>query len=237
MNCGEFKELLIIRLCGRLTKEQKEFLEEHTASCPACARLADRVKSLPVNEPAWEVPKPDWEVSWRIIRDRSLKRKGYLPSFLMSRRFALIATAVIVAFILGIVVERSVFFPTTAPLPLKAEKPHESVASIAAYTETIEPLLIDFMNRGVQPTPDEMTDLTNRVIADMLAQTRLFKYAAVRNGDGNLYQLLDDVELVLISISNMGGQNGDVNAQLNHLIRNKSLLFRLRQVPIENEPI
>ncbi|UCE18523.1 MAG: hypothetical protein JSV84_17000 [Gemmatimonadota bacterium] len=237
MNCGEFKELLIIRLCGRLTKVQKNFLEEHAVSCPACARLVDRVKSMPVNEPAGEVPRPDWEVSWHIIRDRSLKRKGRLPLFLTSRRFALIAAAVIVAFVLGIVAERSVFFPTTAPLPLKAEQPHESVASIAAYTETIEPLLIDFMNRGAQPTPGEITELTNRVIADMLSQTRLLKFAAARYGDGNLYQLLDDVELVLISISNLGGQNGNITAQLNHFIRNKSLLFRLRQLPRENEPI
>lgn len=238
MNCDEFKNATIIGICGKLTADELDAMRSHALECPRCASVYERTRELhgafAVRD---DIPLPDREASWHVIRDRALKNKWRLPALLPARRFAMAAATVAVVFALGILVGRSVFSPGSGRTPPGVDRRYDSVYSVAGYAETVELLLIDFMNRGGQPTSDEMADLTGRVVADMLAQTRLLKRAAVREGDGSLYVLLDDIELVLISISNLGRQNGDVAAQLDHSIRGKLLLTRLRQLLAENATI
>jgi hypothetical protein len=93
------------------------------------------------------------------------------------------------------------------------------------------------MNSRGQATDEDVAELTRRVVVDMLAETRLFKRTAERNGDERLYLLLEDIELVLISIANLGGQNGDIAEQLEQVIRDKSIMYRLKQLPAGSETI
>lgn len=238
MNCEEFKDTIVVRIYGELSPDQEEELQRHVCECPSCARVyATTQRFHSMLDIGDDIPLPDWEASWRVIRQRSYKKKWRLPVLFPARRIAMAAAAAAVAFVVGMLAGRSIFFPVPEPAPTISEQGYRGIASVSAYRETLEPLLIDFMNRGGQPGADEMVKLTNRVVADMLAQTRLLKLAAIRNGEGNLYLLLDDIELVLISISNLGDQNGDVAAQLGRIIRNKSLLFRLRQLRTDNTTI
>jgi hypothetical protein len=230
MNCEEFKDAIVISIYGVLPAEQKEALQRHIQECPGCARVYAKTQKfhgiLAVGD---DIPFPDGEASWRVIRQRSYKRRWGLPVLFPARRFAIAAAAVAAAFVIGILAGRSVFFPKPQK-PAITDRGYQGITSVSTYRETLEPLLIDFMNRSDQPQSEKMAEFTNRVIADMLTQTRLLKIAAMRNGEGDLYLLLDDIELVLISISNLGGQNGEVAAQLDRIIRNKLLLFRLRQL-------
>ncbi|MDH4222715.1 MAG: zf-HC2 domain-containing protein [candidate division Zixibacteria bacterium] len=231
MNCEEFKDTIIVHIYGKLPADKEKALQKHVQECSGCARVYKKMQKfhgmLVVGD---DIPLPDWKVSWDVIRQRSFKKRWHLPVLFPTKRFAIAATAVAVAFAIGILAGRSVFFPKPEQIPSITNRGYQGIASVSSYIETIEPLLIDFMNRSGQPESEKMVELTNRVITDMLTQTRLLKVAAMRNGNGNLYLLLDDIELMLISISNLGNQNGEVTSQLNHIIRNKSLLFRLRQL-------
>jgi hypothetical protein len=186
-----------------------------------------------------DIPVPDWEASWREIQQRTAKKHWRLPFVFTwsSRRLATAAVTIAVVFVVGVLAGRALFSPGPGPSTPDIEQGFGGVASVAAYTATLEPLLIDFMNTRGGPVDEEVADLTRRVVADMLAQTRILKRAAYRNGDDTLYFLLDDVELVLISIANLGGQNGDVADQLDRVIKEKAIMTRLKQLPTENETI
>lgn len=237
MNCEEFKNATIVGIYGELSTDDLEALRKHALECPKCAHAYERTRELHgmlrVGE---DIALPDKEACWRAIRDRSLKPRWRLPVFFDTRRLAIAAAAAAVVFALGILVGRSVFPPGSGPTTHIADSGYAGV-SVAGYAETVELILLDFMNRGGPPASDDVADFTGRVVADMLAQTRLLKRAAEREGDSDLRLLLEDVEVVLISISNLRYQNGDVADQLNRSIRSKLLLNRLRQLPAESATI
>lgn len=235
MNCEEFKDAIVIRIYGELPADREAALQRHVGECDSCARVYARTLGLQnvLDVGDDDVPAPDWEASWRSIRDRSLKKRWRLPALFdwPAKRFAMAAAAVVVVFVFGVLAGRSLFFPPAEPDGTTPELRFPGVTTVAAYTETLEPLLIDFMNRRGRSRSDEMSELTDRVAIEMLAQTRLLKRAAERDGDAELYFLLEDIELVLISIANLGGQNGDVAGQLDQIIKDKAIMFRLRQLP------
>jgi hypothetical protein len=234
MNCEEFKDAIVVRIYGELPPDREAALQRHVGECDDCARVYARTLGLQnVNDVDDDIPTPDWEASWRVIRERTQKKRWRLPALFEwpAKRFAMAAAAVVIVFVFGVLAGRSIFFPPAEPEWTTPGRGIQSVTSVATYTETLEPLLIDFMNRSGQTRSDEMSELTDRVAIEMLAQTRLLKRAAERSSDAELYFLLEDIELVLISIANLGGQNGDVAEQLDQIIKNKAIMFRLRQLP------
>ena len=236
MNCDTFQEYLIERIYGRLPSDREVVLQQHARECPDCAVALQRTLEVQnVFDPGEEIPMPDFDTSWTAIRERTQRRTWRWPVIFPARRFAVAAAAVALVFVIGVFAGRSLFSPE--PEPDAAGPGYQGLASIAAYTESLEPLLLDFANHGGRPADEDLAELTRKVTADMLVQTRLLKRAAARSGDEYLYVLLDDIELVLISMSNMGDQNGDIAAQLLTRIRDKSLLFRIKQMPASQRTI
>lgn len=237
MNCETFQELLVERIYGRLTEEREAALEKHARECAGCALALER--SLGVEnalEPGDDIPMPDFDRSWRTIQARVQKKERPWSTWFARRRFAAVvvgATAVMAIFAIGVFTGRSVF----PPEPEQIRTGSRGITSIASYTETLEPLLLDFANQAGRPMDDELAQLAQKVATDMLEQTRLLKFAAARSGDESLYVLMDDIELVLISISNLGGQNGEIAGQLERVIRDKSIMNRLKALPAAGQTI
>jgi hypothetical protein len=239
MNCEEFKNALVVRVYGDLHDEEEAALQRHAAACPSCARALARTRDVQAAlELRGDVPEPDWEASWRAIRERTRKRSGRRLAFgWPARRWATAAAAVAAVFVLGVLVGRFVFFAGNGPRPRATDLSYPRQVTVAAYTETLEPLLIDFLNSRGEVHDDEVSALTHRVATDMLAQTRMLKREAARSGDEHLYLLLEDVEVVLISIANLGGNDGDVVKQLDRVIRDKSIVPRLERLASGNDAI
>lgn len=239
MNCEEFKEAVVVRIYGELPADREAELQRHVAECAECARAFAKVQGVQnVLDSREDIPTPDWEASWWVIRERTQKKRRW-PAFFewAPRRFAIAAAAVVAVFVIGVMAGRSIFVPPAEPEHGVAGRAYRGELSVAAYTATVEPLLIDYTNRRGRPRSEEMAELTTRVAVEMLTQTRMLKRAAEESGDDELYFLLDDVELVLISIANLGGQNGDVAEQLDEVIKKKEILYRLRQLPDKESTI
>lgn len=235
MNCEQFHELLVERIYGRVPADREAVLQDHARGCPSCATALGRsLDARDVLDPGEDIPMPDFDRSWREIQARVAKKERRWSAWFARRRYAMAAAAaVVVIFAIGVFTGRSVF----SPEPIPTATGFRGGASIAAYTQSLEPLLLEFANYGARPGDDELAELTRNVTAEMLVQTRLLKRAAERSGDEQLYVLLDDIELVLISISNLGGQNGEIAGQLERVIREKSIVNRLKDLPDANRTI
>ena len=234
MNCENFQELLIERIYGRLPDDREKALQDHARDCPDCAIALERSMGIQnAMDPGEEIPMPDFDASWRDIQARTVGAGRRRGGWLVRWRLALVPTAVAMIFAIGVFTGRSVF----SPEPDVSGIGFPEKTSIASYTESLEPLLLDFANQRGRPVDAELAELTQKVAVDMLARTRLLKLAAAHSGDESLYVLLDDIELVLISISNLGNQNGDIAGQLERVIRSKSIVPRLKRLPAESETI
>ena len=229
MNCEKSKNLITVSVYGKLTPSERTLLEEHLRECPECARIYGKSKNLSsLFEDEKKISLPDKEKSWEIISAKAIKRKNGQTVFFPYKKWAFAASALVIVFILGFLIGKQFFFPgpdKTSPESL-ALKGYES--PIHRYTEELEPILINFMNRTDARKKEEMSDIEKLVIKDMLIQTKLLKDLVSQKDDPRLLQLLEDVEFILVGISNLRPQDQQSAAQLTRLIRENEIKFKLK---------
>jgi len=233
VNCDEARELIVIATYGRLSVEQEERLRSHSETCSACAAAYDKAKAyLSILDRDGEIPAPDWERSWNVIRARALKRQMSLLGSPRMRRVAIAGAMLAAVFVCGFLLGRHLLRPG-GPAPMQAGYPSYSdyrSVSVADYSERVDMLLINFLNRSDGEIPQGFRDLEGEVIADMLAETRLLRIMADRSGEHFKYRVLEDVETVLINMSNLEPGDKSSSDMLRHFIRDKELSLRLRDI-------
>jgi hypothetical protein len=229
MNCEECKNLITVSVYGKLTPQEKSQLEDHLRECSECDRIYEKSENLSsLFEDKEEIPLPDKEKSWDIISSKAVQRKSDKTIFFPYKKWAFAASALVVVFILGFLIGKRVFFPGPG------ETPPESIAfqgyesPIQRYTEGLEPILIDFMNRTDARKQQEMSDIEKLVIKDMLIQTKLLKNLVSQRDDPRLLHLLEDIEFILVGISNLRPEDQESAAQLTRLIRENEIKFKLK---------
>jgi hypothetical protein len=229
MNCEKSKNLITVSVYGKLTPQEKSQLEEHLHVCSECARIHEKSTQLSsLFEDKEEIPLPDKEKSWQIISAKAIQRKNGRTVFFPYKKWAFAASALVIVFILGFLIGKQFFFPgpgKTSPESV-ALKSYES--PILRYTEELEPLLINFMNRTDAQKQEEMSDIEKLVIKDMLIQTKLLKHLVSQRDDPRLLQLLDEIEFILVGISNLKPQDQDSAKHLTRLIRENEIKFKLK---------
>ncbi|MGD8536632.1 MAG: zf-HC2 domain-containing protein [Candidatus Aminicenantes bacterium] len=229
MKCEECKNLIAVSVYGKLTSQEKRQLEDHLRECPECTRIYKKSENLgSLFEDKEEIPLPDKEKSWDIISSKAVPRESKKTIFFPYKKWAYAASALIIVFILGFLVGKQVFFPGPG------ETPPESIASqgyespLLRYTEGLEPILINFVNRTDARKQQEMSDIEKLVIKDMLIQTKLLKHLVAQRDDPRLLQLLEDIEFILVGISNLKPQDQESAAQLTRLIRENEIKLKLK---------
>ncbi len=238
MNCEQSKNLITVSVYGKLTPSERTQLEEHLRECTECARIYGKSESLSsLFEDEEKISLPDKEKSWEIISSKAIHRKSGRTIFFPYKKWAFAASALVLVFLLGFLIGKQIFFPgpgRTSPESV-ALKGYES--PIQRYTEDLEPILISFMNRTDAQKQEEMSDIERLVIKDMLIQTNLLKHLVSQRDDPRLLQLLEDVEFILVGISNLRPQDQESAAQLTRLIRENEIKFKLKTLFASNATI
>ena len=154
MTCDEAKNLITIGVLGDLDPADEAALQEHLGGCPSCARAYERSAELRDSARIADEPRmPDWEKSWEVIAGRALPspRKGFRlfngpgPGppprrlFWPSSSWAISPGAAFSDRFRKTILTAAAFSEADSPLP--------------AFADSLEPVLIDFLNRGETPLP------------------------------------------------------------------------------------
>lgn len=235
MDCPEFEDLLVTQVYGRRIQSHIDELMSHLEACSECAeRYTHIVRTRNRFVLKTKAIDPDWERSWGIIREDVVPRKrahdrlGRLP------RFAYAAAAVIVVFMVGLFAGRHIFRLKKGSDLAGAQRIDGQILSLDAFADKLEFVLINFMNRTPSPEDADKDAYEERIISDMLGQTRLLKNLWGQNADPRLRALLNEIECLLMSIVNL--KSGDTQSAdyLEKHIREKALNHQLRQLLQEN---
>lgn len=228
MNCEECKNLITVSVFGKLTPQEKRRLEDHLRECPECTRIHQKSENLrSLFEDREEIPLPDKEKSWDIISSKAVQRKGVKIILFPYKKWAFAASALVIVFVLGFLIGKQVFFPGPGETSPESAALQGYESPIQRYTEGLEPILIDFVNRTDAQKQQEISDIEKLVIKDMLIQTKLLKHLVSQRDDPRLLQLLEDIEFILVGISNLKPQDQESAAQLTRLIRENEIKFKL----------
>lgn len=229
MNCKNAKDIILMRIYGKLTPEEEAWWESHLKECPRCARINRKLFShREVLNEETDIPLPDWEKSWNIISsrvfDRALPVRGNVPAL----KWATAATSVIVVFLLGYFIGRRVLLsPSSGSFP----RPYVSAqAPLERYADSIDSLLTGFINRSDIPQPEEFSSVEEQLIGEMLAQTRLLKSHVREHRMPHLDGLLEDLEFILLNLAHLHPEDRETARYLNRMIREKDLRFQLKHL-------
>ena len=226
MECSHIKKLLVIDIFGKLTQSQKDELRKHIENCRSCADLVRRSKAYSgLLTENIDIPVPNWEHSWQNIRKRTFLSKKRIdrPAMIPYRKWILAAVTCCFIFFIGFMIGKHTFL----------NHPQQAVVQsvdelLSAYSENIQMLFIDFTNSRFENRNEETTLFEAEIISVMMQQTRMLKYLASQKKLEDLAILLEDIEFILVSISNLRPEDRDSRSQLNQLIRQGSLRVRLQ---------
>lgn len=204
----------------------------HVEECAACAeRLRGLGRTLALVEPPAGVePGPDYEARvWERLRP-SLGRPAAPAKVVPLRRpwrraasFAALAAALVLAFLLG---RR---FPE-APQPISAAaRERVLLVAVSEHLERSQLVLVELVNA---PEDEALDVKAQRALADELVTSgRLYRQAAVREGEPALAAVLEELERVLLEVA--AGPEAlaprDL-AELQRRIESRGLLFRVRVI-------
>lgn len=90
--------------------------------------------------------------------------------------------------------------------------------------------MIDFLNRGEGEKSREAADLERKIYRSMLAETRLLQSLAEPSRDVSLKAFLDEMESILLSLSNLDSGDRESADLLDRTIRGRGIRSKLREL-------
>jgi len=220
MNCKECQNLIALYVQDEATLDEKRLLEDHLRECPTCSQVLKRERIVieSIDRDLRSLPVPDWEASWRVISAPPQKaRKGW-------KRLVIQTAGVLAVFIVGAVIGRFVLFPTGQTEEITAFSP------LQRYFSQIRPVLTVFMNTSVDRATEYETEMERKLIQEMLAETRLLKQGMYEQENPYLQKLFDELEIILIEISNLKYGDERTKKMIMEMIKAKEISFKLKSL-------
>ncbi|UCH98082.1 MAG: hypothetical protein JSV88_14850, partial [Candidatus Aminicenantes bacterium] len=151
------------------------------------------------------------------------------------RRWVLYPVAALLLVVIGITIGRYLYLPS---VPERGVEERKISAAAVEHFETLRPLLIDCANYTVQEASsgeEGFVLIDKKTLKKLALQNHLLKRIAARGSDVVLTQLLEELEMILLEISNAetGEDNGD-NAgretigRVRDILKRNDTLFKMK---------
>ena len=211
----------------------------HLAECEECRRRFDELSRALQALSAIDVPERDEGYGAEVWARIQPKLDVPGPRSWRERAAAIFtwprlvtAGALAVLLVAAFVAGRSTAPPHVASEPRRAEAPSEAarervrLAAVSDHLERSRVVLAEISHRNGGGPADISQEQS--VAADLVATSRLYRQAAVRNGDPAVASLLEDLERVLVEIANSPSPaSHDDLARWREQIDTKGLLFKV----------
>jgi len=247
-----------------LSEQDKRLFHAHLTTCPACAgeyeemagvlALMDQRDKPEMGEEYWDSYYPRL---LEKIKESEEKEKNKVKNkiwlwlkkwwenfrFDMQRlRWVLYPAAALLLVVLGIAIGRYLYLPS---VPGKGEELIGSALSsqrkvspvVAEHFETLRPMLIDCANYSAQEagSGEEYVLIDKKTLKKLALQNLLLKRIAARGNDVVLTRLLEELELILLELSNgePGESNGDIAGdesigRARDILKENDTLFKMK---------
>jgi hypothetical protein len=214
--------------------------DAHAASCAGCRERFEKlsmalrtVESEPIPERGESYGAEVWaRLRPRLAAERLRPRwRESIAAAMTWPRLAMggaLAALLVAAFVAG----RSSVQPAPPPAPQRAEAPSDAarervlLAAVGSHLDRSRVVLTEIAHRNGGAAADISSE--QATASDLLAANRLYRQAAVRNGDAAVAAVLEDLERVLVEIASSPrvASHGDL-ARWREQIDAKGLLFKV----------
>jgi hypothetical protein len=240
MNNHLTEDELILRYYGEIERADHARVESHLASCADC-QLAEgklrRVMTLVDTAAAVEAPIGFERTAWARLEPALDSNRSGWRAFFWFPQWALgggVAALVIAAFVAGRVSGGDATGPAPGPVAAVADFEPEGVlhTAVGDHLDRTQMMLVELAN-AESDGADVLAGEQARA-GDLVAANRVIRQSALQSGNGQVVDILEDLERVLLEIANAPADvtSNDLT-DLQSRITREDLLFRLRVIASE----
>ncbi len=233
MKCRKLKENFILYFYEELSQKEKESLQKHLRVCPACAQKFEETRKmfhlLNAAKPEF-LPEVKWQKCWSEIDARLDERARLRSWFAPYRRWAYAAAALLLVFVIGIGIGRFWLRIPVRPAFEGVVSQNALQLSLQQHLETLKPILVEYANYNAAQNGRSPILVEKELIQSLLIQNYLLK-KVIADSNPSAVPILEDLDLVLIEISNQEPKDSHAPYQIKDLIAQRELLFKLQVFP------
>jgi hypothetical protein len=230
---------LILQYYGETERADRARVDSHLASCAECQFAQDqlrRVMTLVDSAAPVEAPMGFERTAWARLEPALVANRSGWKTFFWFPQWTLaggVAALVVAAFVAGRF-SGGDSAVTTSPSAMVDEVERGSVlqTAVGEHLDRTQMMLVELANADTDGA-DVLAGEQARA-EDLVAINRVIRQSALQSGDGQVVDILEDLERVLLEIA-----NAPANATSNDLtdlqsrITREDLLFRLRVIASE----
>lgn len=222
-------------------RADRERVSAHLASCPECREALEKIEAVFAAMDAMPVPDPGENYGqrvWAQISSRLPERQPrWWEAFFAPRRLAAVgafATIVVAAFLAG----RYWHHPTSGPAggtPVDTAQVRERILVVAVgdHLSKSEMFLVELSNAQPNSNSGQLVNIsaTQKRAEDLLDENRLYRQAALKEGDQVVASTLDELERVLLDIANSPDKVTPARFEsMQQRLASRGILFKVRVI-------
>jgi hypothetical protein len=232
---------LILHSYGEIERADRVRVDEHLASCAQCQLAKEQLaRVMAMVDTAAPVEAPDGfeRIAWARLEpaldsggQRSLRSWFWFPQWALAGGLAALLVA---AFWAGRVTSVDPGGPAaTVPGMVAAVEPGRVLeTAVGDHLDRSQMMLVELVNADSDHA-DVFAGEQARA-ADLVAANRIIRQSAQQSGDGQIVDILEDLERVLLEIANAPANASSKDmTDLQSQITTEDLLFRLRVIASE----
>lgn len=229
---------LILHCYGEVERADQARVDAHLAACVACQGTKEKIaRVMAMVDTAAPVEPPDGfeRTAWARLEPHLDSNRSSLRRFFWFPQWALaggVAALLVAAFWAGRISGGEVVAPGPVAAVGEIEPGRVLQATVGDHLDRTQMMLVELANADTDGA-DVLAGEQERAV-DLVAANRLIRQSAMNSGDGQIVDILEDLERVLLEVA-----NAPANATSNDLtdlqsrITREDLLFRLRVIASE----
>lgn len=246
---------LILHCYGEIEPADQARVDAHLASCAECQGAKEqlaRVMTMVDTAAPVEAPEGFERVTWArlephlefqgvspvrrsanrlfdVIFGRTAREGGWFPQWALAGG---VAALLVAAFWAGRISSGEVVAPGAEATVAHIEPERVLQATVGDHLDRTQMMLVELANAETDGA-DVLAGEQDRAV-DLVAANRLIRQSAMQSGDGQIVDILEDLERVLLEVANAPANvtSNDLT-DLQSRITREDLLFRLRVIASE----
>jgi hypothetical protein len=249
-SCKKIKGLMVDALYNELPETEQNVFQEHLKTCSRCSAEYEKLTSLKdvmnkrqrpqMSEAFWDNYYLRLEEKLETMEKEkkpSIKTAGWrwrqwTGNFDLRRRWVLYPAGALAILFVAIAMGLFLSLPggrnivDTAVSSIRQLSP-----AVAQHFDNLQPLLIDYSNytpEESETVPEETVMVEKSTVQKLLLENRMLKRVVAKNNNISAKQLMDELELILVEISNSNGDREVTLRAVKQLIKDNDILFKMK---------
>ncbi len=220
-------------------RADRERVSAHLASCPECRAALEKIEAVFAAMDAMPVPDPGENYGqrvWAQISSRLPERQPHWwETFFASRRLIVagaMAALVVGAFYLGIWKGKGSKVGG-GTVDTAAVRERILVVAVGDHLSKSEMFLVELSNAQPNSASGQLVNIsaTQKRAEDLLDENRLYRQAALKEGDQVVASTLDELERVLLDIANSPDKVTPARFEsMQQRLASRGILFKVRVI-------